>query len=157
GQAREESHRKKLFQGASAIWGVKARAQVAAHFIAPADGGTLDIAMACGLVDLRRLRSEVPWPVASVRQFAGDGAPQPNDVWEPVDPDLGQSDVPLMREFCSQPEPALRTAPGMAGATRYELVEGPVGNTAAVTCMTGWIHRRCVSRYRDEIERYGEL
>ncbi len=157
GQAREEVHRRKLFQGASAIWGVKAKAQVAAHFVAPAGNDMLDLAVACGLVDFRRLRTDVPWAVASVRQFTGDGAPQPNEVWEPVDPDLGQSDVPLMRDFCSQPVPDLRSAPGISGSTRYELMEGPVGNTAAVTCMTGWIHRRCVSRFRSDADRFGEF
>lgn len=156
--AQEEAHRKRLFQGASAIWGVQARMQLAAHFIAPSreDPEMLDSALISGLIGFRRLRPDVPWAVASVRRFADDGARARPIAIEPVDPGVGADDAPLLAEFCSKPLPALQISPGPAGVTRYEIVEGPVGNTAACTAVAGWIWRSDVSPWRSPTDQYGE-
>ena len=44
----------------------------------------------------------------------------------------------------------------MPSGTSYELGEGPVGNTAAVNCVFGWILRRFASVYREEEDAFGE-
>lgn len=158
GQAQhDESHRKKSFQGNSAIWGMQARLQIAAHFVAPGANDSVDLAIVSGLVDLRRLRSDVPWAVASVRQFTGEGVPLPQEVFQAIDPNVGPGEVPLMREFCSASLPPLRIAPGQPGVTRYEIGEGPVGNTAAMTCITGWMNRAVAPRFKTEEDQYGEF
>ena len=45
---------------------------------------------------------------------------------------------------------------GVGGKTVYELAEGPIGNTAAVTCITGRIGRARFKRYRDEHDELSE-
>lgn len=159
GQAQhDEALRKKSFQGNSAIWGVQARVHIAAQFAAPSasDPDVLDFATVSGLVDFRRLRSEVPWAVASVRQYSDDGTVKPVDQWEPIDQSMGSGEVPLLREFSTHPPPNVRVAPGLPGITRYEIVEGPVGNTGVTTCLTGWIDREVAVRHRTESDRFGE-
>jgi hypothetical protein len=156
--AREEAQRKQLFQGASAVWGVQARVHLSAHFVAPSagDDDLLDTAVLSGLVDFVRLRPDVPWAVATVRRFTGEGVTAAPGIVEPVDPGVDPAGAPLLREFCSHPLPELRVAAGAPGTTRYEIVEGPVGHTAACTCVTAWIDRRCVSRWRTPDDRFGE-
>ena len=44
------------------------------------DPEILDFATVTGLADLRRLRSDVPWAVASVRQYNDDGTPPEPDA-----------------------------------------------------------------------------
>lgn len=160
GQAQhDESLRRKSFQGNSAVWGIQARMQIASHYIAPnaANPDLFDIATVSGLIDLRRLRSDVPWAVASVRQFTGDGTAKPHKGFEPIDSRVTSDQVPLLLDFCSQPAPSLRIAPGLPGVTRYEIASGPVGSTAATTCITGWMNRACVSRFRTQQDELGEL
>jgi hypothetical protein len=69
---------------------------------------------------------------------------------------VGPGEAPLLAEFCSQPPPALRIAPGPPGVTRYEIVEGPVGNTATCTAISAWVWRAGVSPWRTETDRFGE-
>ncbi|MBL9148709.1 MAG: hypothetical protein JNM94_08450 [Phycisphaerae bacterium] len=158
-QQSEEALRKKAFQGNSAIWGVQTRARISAHFIAPSreQPDTLDLATVSGLVDFRRLRSDVPWAVATVQRYLDDGSSASRLPYEPLDPSTQPDRAPLVRRFCSTPEPVLRVAEGSDRLTRYEIPEGPVGKTGSVTCVTGWINRADVCRYRTEHDRYGEL
>ena len=154
-----EMQRKLSFRGNSATWGVQARVQIAAHFIAPSEEPEmLDVAIVSGLVDFRRLRRDVPWAIASLRAINDDGSLKSPETIEALDPNFSGPNTPaLMGKFCSQPIPELRVAPGSGGVKRFELAEGPVGNTAVVTCVTGWCHRRTVSRYRTDANSLGEL
>jgi hypothetical protein len=154
---RNESFRKLAFQGNSAIWGVQARTQVSLHFVAPsASPELLDLAVVCGLVDFRRLRPDTPWALASRMQITDDGTPDFRHSVVPIDPELGPRDMPLLRQFCSQPLADIRQVPAGADRVRYEFAEGPVGNTAAASCFLGWSVRGNVSRYRTELDQYGE-
>ncbi len=155
---RLEAHRKLSFRGNSATWGVQARVQLAAQFAAPSEEpGLLDIAVVAGLIDFRRLRQEVPWSVAAMGAVTDDWAARNGGAVEAIDPaGLGPGGAPLMPEFCSRPLPTLRLGPAGPGLTRFELTEGPVGNTAALTCVTGWRHRHAVPIYRTESDRFGE-
>jgi hypothetical protein len=154
----DETQRKKLFEGASAVWGVQAETQVSAHFVAPSAGDSdrLDFATVSGLLGFRRLRQDAAWAIASVRNYADDGSPRPAEAFEPLDRSVAPGEAPLLREFCSDPPPELRVVPGPPGVTRYELVEGPVGNTAACDCISGWLSRSWVSPWRTEDDRFGE-
>jgi hypothetical protein len=159
GQAqRDEAHRKKSFQGNSAIWGAQARVQLCARFFMPSPGSDelLDMAIIGGLVDFKRLRHNVPWSIASVRRFMDDGTPITGAVYEPLDPAVPLDQAPLVRVFCSDPTPELCMAPGQAGAVRYEIAQGPVGNTAVCTCIAGQIFRRHAGRWRTDQDRFGE-
>jgi hypothetical protein len=155
---RSEAHRKMSFMGNSATWGIQARVQVTTNFIAP---GTkedwVDLAWLSGLVDFRRLRSEVAWTMASARKTVDDGSLLPLGNIEPIDVNFNGGDkAPLMGDFCSRPLPAIRTVAGPESMLRYELIEGPVGNTAATSCIVGLFGRNFVIRYRTEDDTLGE-
>ncbi len=155
---RAEAQRKTFYQGASAIWGVQARVHVSLHFAAPNAQipDRLDLAVIAGFLDFRRLRPDVAWTVAAMATLIDQGAPVPHQDIRPMDPALKPGDAPLLAEFCSRPLPVLRPNTRRKNITRYELAEGPIGITAAADCITGWIARGEVNRYRAPDDRLGE-
>jgi hypothetical protein len=155
---RDELHRRKSFQGNSAIWGVQARIRLSAYFIAPSRGSDsqLDLAVVGGLVDLRRLRPNTPWAIATLRSYADDGSLRPSGASEPIDEAVKPGEAPLIHEFCSQPLPPMQAVPGPNQTLRYEVADGPVGNTALITCLVGWVVRRDVSRFAGDGQTRGE-
>lgn len=156
---RDEAHRRLAFQGNSAIWGVQARVQIAAHFVAPTANvpGKLDMASISGLVDLRRLRHDAPWAVATMQSFSDDGTPREFGNWEPLDQsELNKSGLPVLRAFSTDPVPPMQVTKTQTGGRRYELIEGPVGNAGAVTCITGWMDRASVNMYQTPDDKIGE-
>jgi hypothetical protein len=163
--AQDEVHRRKAFQGNSAIWGAQARAQICAHFVAPStdDPDLCDIALVTGLIDLRRLRQDVPWAISTLRRYHDDGSALKRPVIEPIDTRVQRDQVPLMLDFCSHPLPEMRIAPEPAppgkcdGFTRHEIVEGQVGSTAACTAISGFITRGDWSRWRTEHDDVSEF
>jgi hypothetical protein len=158
GKRRGESARKLFYQGASAIWGVQARVHVSLHFVAPsaADEGLLDLAVVAGFLDFRRLRPDAAWTVAARATATSDGTPQAHRGIGPMSSDADPAGPPILARFCSDPLPKLRATPGRHNITRFELAEGPVGNTAAADCVLGWIARGEVNRYRAPGDEYGE-
>jgi hypothetical protein len=133
---RLEASRKLAFQGNSATLGVQARVRYGLQMLAPsaADPELVDVVAVGGLVDFRRLRASAAWPLLSVRGYSDEGEPRPQHR-EPLG-DL-HGGVPLLFEFCSAPLPDIRAVPEPDGVV-YELAEGPVGDTAASTCVFGW-------------------
>lgn len=155
----EEGHRRLSYQGNSATWGVQARVQISAHFAVPSrhNPDMIDLAIVSGLIDLRRLRNDTPWAVASLRGFHDDGSTvEPNPMegidpaWKPV------QGPPLLPQFCSPNLPPLNLVSREDGVMRFEVGAGPIGNTAAVTCVTGWILRSEVQRWRSDLDALGE-
>ena len=156
-QQQLETFRRNMYRGASAVFGVQARAQVAADFLSPARGGEdnshYDVTLVNGLVDLRRIRPDVIWAVSSMRTIDQDGRPGPLLPVEPIDPVSGAESghaAPLMRDFCSSPVPELRVTDTSDSVRRFELPEGPVGSTSAVTIYTGWTYRNASVRHLSE-------
>ncbi|MCP4246032.1 MAG: hypothetical protein GY778_03190 [bacterium] len=158
GQQRAEAQRKMAFRGNSATWGVQARVQICANFIAPGDDQEwADLAWLSGLTDFRRLRRDAVWAIASARRATDDGTVLPAGMIQPIDPDFADEDsAPLLGAFCSDPTPEINCYTGPDGIIRYELAEGPVGNTAAATCIIGIVGRRFVRRYSAENDTIGE-
>lgn len=152
-----ENARKMFYQGASAIWGVQARVHASLHFVAPSeDESKLDLGVIAGFLGFRRLRADVPWTVASMSTFVQDGTPKEHQALRPMDPGLRPGSAPLLKRFCTSPEPQLRETPGRNSTTRYELAEGPIGNTAATNCILGWVAGGEVCRYRSPGDLIGE-
>lgn len=157
---RLEQSRKLAFRGNSGIWGVQARARLTTSFLAPcrANPAVLDSALVGGLVEFRRLRSRVRWPLFRPRWYNDDGTPMthaPHD--EAIDPAFGSANGPrLMGEFCSPRIPPMRVNRDSRGWV-YELEEGPIGNTGACTCFFGEMARGFASRYRTPTDTFGEL
>src|SRR6185295_19620626 len=104
----------------------------------------------------RRLRPDVPWTVATVRRYSDDGSPQAPWHVEPMDVSNQPDAAPLLHEHSSDPAPVLRVAERSPSLTRYEIVEGPVGNTTACTCVNGLIYRDSAPAFRTEHDQYGE-
>ena len=158
-QQRNEAHRKLAFRGNSAIWGVQARVQLTTNIIAPSSVAEdkVDLGWLSGLVDFRRLRPDVPWAIASARKFETNGKELAVGRIEAIDPRFAkEGDVPLLGDFCSQPIPEIRSVDVSEGTLRYELAEGPVGNTAAATCIVGLFGRAFITRYRYGVNTLGE-
>lgn len=144
-QTRDEQHRKLLFQGASYVWGAQASTLLKLGVLTPsASPGCLDVTNINAFVDFRRIRPDVSW-IMSRRSSSIDDSSSAGDTFafacEPVDQRYsGPDDPPLMSEFCSSPTPELRRVQDR-DAVSFELTEGPVGNTGALTCVAGTIHR----------------
>jgi hypothetical protein len=153
-EQKDWERRRESFRGNSFIWGVQAKTRLGAFFMAPgAVPGRLDVAAVYGFVGLRRLRPNVPWVIT--RSFCTTTAGQArNDLRrEPLDPrgleHDGESTVPLVRGFCSEPLPEFHRVGVAPGYVEEEIVGGEVGNTGAVTCIAGEILRGGMSYYRD--------
>ncbi len=154
------AQRKAAFTAQSYIWGVQARTQVKTDILHPSgERGLMDIASIRGFVDLRWIRPGVPWVIARMRCTDDDGQMRRKFEREPIagsyPTEDGRSVVPLLREFCSEPLPKFRRVGGSHGFLEDEIVEGPVGNTSAVTCMTGEVSCKITSYYRNEHNQSG--
>lgn len=163
GRRRADLVQRKAACGANSyIWGVQARTQLKADILHPAaEKGRLDIATLRGFVGLRRIRPNVPWVIARARVANDQGQvlkPAGREALDPVEDDAeGGAGAPLLRAFCSQPLPRFRRVSGAHGFLEDELVEGEVGKTGAVTCITGEVTRSVASYYRAEHNRVAAL
>ncbi len=152
-----EAQRKLAFRGQSAVWGVQARVHVAAHIVAPSTvPGRLDAAIMGGLIDFKRLRSDVAWSMARVRNYVGDGRADDFGKLEPIDHRRAPGDPPLIPELCSEPTPPMRMIPGEEESYRIELTEGPVGKSGVISCVAGWFYRAGNSIFRTKDDVFGE-
>ncbi len=135
---RLEASRKLAFQGNSATLGVQARVRLGMQVLAPSPEKPelVDIVAIAGLVDFRRLRASAAWPLLSVHNYGGASQVARQPLVESPEPGLGKS-FPLLGEFSTSPLPRIRALTEPDGIV-YELAEGPVGDTAASTCLFGW-------------------
>lgn len=150
--------RKMAYQGNSAIWGIQARLRLASFFIAPNpnDDSMVDTASVGGLIDVRRLRSNVGIPLFSRFSYNDDGTlrdgPRPEPIMSNDDP---SDELMLMPRFSSVPTPSFQTAQN-GGVTRYMLKPGPIGNRGLQSWVFGESVRAFASKYRDEQNEFGE-
>jgi hypothetical protein len=154
--------RRLAFMGNSATWGIQGQTRFAANFIAPAAGeagerGMLDFATLGGLIGVRRLRADVSVPLFMRHNYNDDGSESRRAFGESIDvPGAGPLDLPLIREFCTDNNASLTACPLTGSAIRYDLLPGPIGNTAQTNWVFGWCDRATVSKFRDPVNRYGE-
>ena len=161
---RAEAHRKQAYNGNSVIWGVQAQTRLASYFLAPnADQpDMLDFGLFGGLVNYRRLRPGASWPLVRTEVYDDKGQPA-EDPAEPLDPDGvvtvagpdGDTQFPLIRDFCSDPAPEITMTSTRLGA-QYQIGPGPVGNAGSASCIFGKIARAAHPLYGTESSRYGE-
>ncbi|MFN0137112.1 MAG: hypothetical protein ACKVS9_13460 [Phycisphaerae bacterium] len=137
-ETRPESGLELAYRGNSMVWGVHARARVSAAFFAPGNNGpaTVDYAQIAALLGFRRLRPSARWRLYRMQMHDDKGAALanvPGAIGSRLD-----GDPPLIfREFCSPNMPKLDANHGPEGV-EYVLPGGPVGNTAAFDCVTGY-------------------
>jgi hypothetical protein len=155
-QQGDEYHRKLLFQGASYVWGVQARVILKVGIVGPSkEAGRLDFASMSAIVDFRQLRRDVAWVMARRRSINDDGTQMATSASEAIDSRYTHADqAPLMADFCSKPLPELRRVVSPV-STDFELVEAPVGNTGARTCVVGTIQRN-IPYFRTPENEWGE-
>lgn len=157
---RLEQSRKLAFRGNSGLWGLQAKVRTTTTFVAPSktDPSMLDLCIVGGVVEFRRLRPGIRWPLFRPRQYHDDGTPiQLGPKEEPVDPASADPDSPmLIRSFCSENMPPIRAVRTRLGWD-YEMGDGPVGNLGAFTCFFGRIVRNAVVKFRTEQDPFLDL
>lgn len=154
--AAELEERKAYYKAGSAIWGVRARAQLLtlALFPSPDRPDRLDCVQVSGFVHLERLRPDVPWVIRRLRIH--DDAGSPGEPFErlPLDPrgaagasaEAPGRPLSLMPDYCTEPLPAIRQRRGDSGWLYDELAPGDVGRRGAVTVICGERYRHAVPR-----------
>lgn len=154
-----ELSRKLAFRGNSGLWGVQAKVRLMTAFMAPnaRDSGRLDMAIVRGFVGLRRLRSDIRWPIFQVRGWGDASDPMTAERWQPLDEGAaGKTDLPLLGNFSTvsaKDVRGTRTNKGM----NYLLEPGPVGNAGAVDCYMGDYARSAASKWWTEADKTGEF
>jgi hypothetical protein len=153
-QVQLEADRKLAYQGNSSTWGVQARLNLSAQLVAPSPEAPemVDVATLFGLHDFRRLRRTPNWVLMRSVAYNDDGTPR-HDARIPIDP-KASPELPLVREMCEN-LPEIREVPTRTGR-QFELSDGPVGHTAAFSCVFGSYMRPFAGWYRDESNRFGE-
>ncbi len=139
----EVEDRKQLYRASSAIWSVRALTQMLTIVLRPSESkpGMIDVVQLGGLVELERLRSEVPWIVRRLRASNDNDSDQYSIKREPLDSSLASEiPAPLFLPYCSSPTPRLRQFTDENGWVYDELEPGPVGRKGATTCILGEKH-----------------
>lgn len=146
--------RKMAFSGNSMLFGVQARAYMVSAFVHPSEKeGWFDTARLHCHIGFRRNRPNLSWVISRTHVADDDYRQRSGAVRECLAPPADDDDaraVPLLPEFCSQPLPQLRRRIDSAGWMLDELVEGPVGNTAALTMVTGELTRQTAPAFQTE-------
>jgi hypothetical protein len=153
-----ESSRKLAFQGNSAIWGVRASAQIAVQILFPNadDNDRVDIAQVSGFCGFRRLRSSVRWPLVRFLWDLDEEALASQNA-EPLDAERrGPGELPWLRRFSSDPLPPVEARAVQQG-TVYEICEGPAGSTGEVDCLIGTVMRNYAPARRSDEESRAAL
>jgi len=150
--------RKLAFRGNSGLWGVQARTRLHSVLLAPnrVAPDRIDMAVVRGYIGLRRLRSDVSWPIFQIRQWGavGDAMAAP---WRPLDESVsGQGGLPLLREFSTACASDFETKQTAQGAD-YLLAPGRIGNAGATDCFLGDFGIAAAGKYQTEDDTTGEF
>ena len=140
----QEALRRQFFLGASSIWGAQAKVNLVSWFVAPtpgSGGARIDAVSLKAWLGFRRLRENLSWVVSRHLGRHDDGTAVPMAAPEPLDP-RSSWQVPLVRDFCSDPVPPIHVSEGGGGGpVTVSIAPGPVGNAGQVSCVFGKIHR----------------
>lgn len=156
---RHEAHRKLAYRGNSGMWGVRAKAQLSLSILLPnADEPDMaDLAQVGGLIGFRRLRPGARWLLFRRERWTDDDPHPERGQAQSLDPEFPVEDgVPFIGEFCTKPVPKMNVEVA-EGEEQYELPPGPVGNTAAFTCIYGQYGRKAGPAYAEQAEEYTEF
>ena len=151
--------RKLAFRGNSGLWGVQARVRLMTAFIAPnaEDPNRLDMAIVRGFIGLRRLRSEVRWPIFHLRGWGGEEQRMQATQWEPLEKASDDKiKTPLLRRFGTVDPDDIEEIQTQEGLN-YFLAPGSIGNTAAVDCFVGDCARSAAAMHATEQDSTGEF
>ena len=132
---RQEDTRKMAFLSNSSLWGVQCRHSFKTVIFTPNadDPDYVDAIRIFGVVDFRRLRP-VAWPLYRMHGYYDDGSVRPGSGIPIESPVEGAGPIPLLKDFCSDPLPALRSVDRDFGQ-QFDLKEGLIGNAGLLTCV----------------------
>lgn len=157
--ATELDERRAYFRSGSALWGVRARLQFLMLALRPSPGleGQIDVLQVGGLVNLERLRADVPWIVRRLRAHTDTGASlTPSRRMALMEPRRVPGSTPLFDPFCTQPLPEVRQFEGSDGWVYDELAPGTVGRGGAVTVVLGETYGGALPLERSEDNTRGD-
>ena len=133
-------HKRSAFRANRHIWGVQAQTHLYSVIVQPShdDPERVSIAVIQGYRDLQRLRPGGSLVIGRVSLTDDQGK-----VFEvnrrPLDPGVSTSSgIALIRDFCSQPVPELRTVKTPTGIVYCELKSNGLGKRSAVTLVHGY-------------------
>lgn len=136
----EFDERRAYFRSGSAMWGVRAKVQFLMLALKPSESrpGHIDVAQVGGLVNLERLRADVPWIVRRLRAHTDTGGSLLPAQRVPLVAERAEKGLPpLFDRYCSEPLPELRQFKGSDGWVYDELAPGSVGRAGATTVVLG--------------------
>jgi len=137
---RMEAFRKSGYQCNSSLLGVRATTQFTAQFLAPSHTpGMLDVGIIGGLLELCRLRPNVPWSVATVANWSAGNVATGKTATLPIVPDPSDAATPMLRDFCRPTDVRVMPVERPGGTFRYMLEPGPVGYSASSDVVYGWV------------------
>ena len=147
------TYRKAGFQCASFTWGVQARTRLMSIMLYPEqDPNLVRIAKVAGYVGLRRVRPQIRWPLwqASFGEYEEGSNVAQASPFKPIDPEGAlDSGAPLLRAFSTVPPSQIEREMLPNNELVDCWVDGPVGDKAAINCITGEVLRNPSPRYGD--------
>lgn len=133
--------RRAAFKCASYTWGSQTLVHVLSAVFSPAGDGLCDLATLRGHVGIRLVRREAR-PVLSRTVESATDRPGPRAARvEAVEPEGLLGGVPLLRDFCTKPLPALEAVPASNNNVDYRFADQEVGARGAITAYTAEIRR----------------
>jgi hypothetical protein len=143
--------RRQAFDANSYLLGVQAALQYKLFVLFPSREDPLryDAAIVNAFVELRRLRSEVPWRMKRTYSVDDEGVVDFDAKRESLDD--------LLRPFGNVDRTALDFSMDPDGQEVLRLAPGPVGRTASRTLLLGEVLRAVEPRYRHERHRNNAL
>lgn len=149
--------RKLLFQGASGVWGVRAKTRYNAAFLAPSTQreDCVDMAHVRGFHEFMRLRNDVSWPLFRI---SGWGAAKDLNFYTSIGDDQAKHSTGphLIREFCSPNLPEILETRD-ADSTECTLGPGPLGNLGAIDIAYGEASIAKIPKYAAKDDPYAEF
>lgn len=135
--------RRTAFRVNSHIWGAQATTHLSCMICHPgANSDLVDLAMIRGMIDLRRLRSDVPVVLSRFRAVGiGDRFVIPQPIEGGDGSTAAASGPSLLTDFCTRPLPSLFTRAGSHNVAVTELGPGPIGKAGAATCFLAGVVR----------------
>ena len=137
-------HKRNAFRANAHFWGVQDRCGISCTLFAPNSevDNAMDIASNRGRIGLWRARPGPPLVLSRIELSGEHSSYKSSFQREPLDPDAFEAHgVSLVRAFCSDPTPQVRSNRIASNTVQTELLTDAVGRTAAVTCVLGDVSR----------------
>ena len=150
----EQEHRRNLFHGARAVWGMKADVLHRLDVLSPsATDGLLDCATIRTLAGTRRLRGGVPLVFPRPRVVDDRGVESRTGLREPLCRSVKAGDFPVVQELSDGDVPALKIRETNEGVL-FEAPPLEAADPAAFTVSTGEV-LRAVQPTKAQAESHG--